>query len=416
MGPGLLAAVATRSDRAAQWAAVALGLSIPLSVALDNVLLPLVAAGWLASGAWRAKWDAIHGNHVALAALLLFGLLLVGTFYGERYPGDALATLLKYADLLWIPMLLWVFRDAATRTRALRALAISLALVIVASYLIMAGVVPHTDLLSGDASYPVVFKTRQTHGLLMAFGAFLYLHLALAAGTSRMRVLWFVLAVLALANGTLVVQGATGYVVFGALALYLGYGWKGWRGLALTTGAAAALAVALSLAPGPFQQRVALIRTEISQWQPGNPNIYSSVGMRLEFYRLTLGIIADHPLLGGGTGSFPRAYAEETRNEVAVPSRNPHNEYLHLMAQLGLIGLISLFYLFWAHWRLAPRLASPLEHHLARGLLVTIAVGSLFNSLLLDHTEGLLYAWLTGLLFAGLQSPHRSPFTDHRSL
>jgi hypothetical protein len=36
--------------------------------------------------------------------------------------------------------------------------------------------------------------------------------------------------------------------------------------------------------------------------------------------------------------------------------------------------------------------------------MLTIAVGCLFNSLLLDHTEGLLYAWLTGLLFAGLQS------------
>jgi hypothetical protein len=37
-------------------------------------------------------------------------------------------------------------------------------------------------------------------------------------------------------------------------------------------------------------------------------------------------------------------------------------------------------------------------------LVLTIAVGSLFNSLLLDHTEGLLYAWLTGLLYGGLQS------------
>jgi hypothetical protein len=32
-------------------------------------------------------------------------------------------------------------------------------------------------------------------------------------------------------------------------------------------------------------------------------------------------------------------------------------------------------------------------------------VGCLFNSWLMDHTEGLLYVWLTGLLFAGLKSP-----------
>jgi uncharacterized membrane protein YccC len=45
-------------------------------------------------------------------------------------------------------------------------------------------------------------------------------------------------------------------------------------------------------------------------------------------------------------------------------------------------------------------LATPLSRHLARGLILTIAVGCLFNSWLMDHTEGLLYAWLTGLLFA----------------
>jgi hypothetical protein len=31
--------------------------------------------------------------------------------------------------------------------------------------------------------------------------------------------------------------------------------------------------------------------------------------------------------------------------------------------------------------------------------------GSLFNSMMLDHTEGLFYAWLSGLLFAGYRFP-----------
>jgi hypothetical protein len=30
-------------------------------------------------------------------------------------------------------------------------------------------------------------------------------------------------------------------------------------------------------------------------------------------------------------------------------------------------------------------------------------VGCLFNSFLLDHTEALFYAWLSGLLYAGLR-------------
>jgi len=392
------------AERAARWAAVALGFSIPLSVALDNVLLVLVVAGWLASGAWAAKWDAIRGNRIALAALALFGLLLVGTLYGERNPGDAPFYLAKYMDLLFIPVFAFVLREEPARRRAIYALAAGLLVVLVLSYLIRFGVIPRTDIFAGDASQPVVLKTRQTHNMLMALGAFLFAQLALAASTRRLRLIWAALALLAAANVTLVVQGATGYLVLGALVLYLGYGLRGWRGLTWAIGAAAALVLALTLVSGPFQQRTAQIRSEISQWQPGIPNASSSVGTRLEFYRLTFGIVRDRPLLGSGTGSFPKAYADATRNQAALPSRNPHNEYLHILVQLGLVGLAALLYLFWTHWRLAPRLASPLEHHLARGLILTMAVGCLFNSWLLDHTEGLLYAWLTGLLFGGLES------------
>jgi uncharacterized membrane protein YccC len=56
--------------------------------------------------------------------------------------------------------------------------------------------------------------------------------------------------------------------------------------------------------------------------------------------------------------------------------------------------------------------ATPLERDLARGLVIAIAVGGVFNSLLLDHTEGLLFAWLTAVLYAGYNRPH-SPAEAH---
>jgi len=364
------------------------------------VLLAVVLAGWLASGAWRMKWDAVRSNRVALAALALFGLLLLGTVYGERGPGDAALTLRKYLDLLWIPILAWLFREGAMRERALYALAASLALVLATSFLLMADVISYAPFLRGDPSYPVAVKASQTHGLLMAFGTFLYAQLALAAVARLTRILWCVLALLAAANGLLVVQGATGYLVLGTLALYLGFVWKGWRGIAMAAGTAAAAATVLMTVPGPFQERVHRIRSEIAQWQPGVADGGSSTGTRIEFYRVSLEVVKDRPILGHGTGSFAAAFAEKTRGQNVLPSRNPHNEYLHMMVQLGFVGLSGLLVLFATHWRLAPALATPLERHLARGLLLTMVVGCLFNSWLMDHTEGLLYAWLTGLLFA----------------
>src|SRR5262245_21378285 len=403
MGAGILATVGSKADRTAQWAAVALGFSIPISTALDGALLIVVLAGWLASGACRGKWKAVRGNGVVLAALGLFGLLLLGSLYGERNPGDTALTLRKYLDLLWIPVFIWVMRDPAMRVRALYALAASLALVLLISFLMNAGVLPATGFLPGDPVYRVVLKGRQTHGPLMALGAFLYVQLALTAATARTRALWLALALLALINGTLVVHGATGYLVFTTLALYLGYTLMGWRGLALAVAAATAVVAALALTPGPFQARVSQMRSEAAQWRPGTIDPSSSIGTRLELYRVSLALVRDRPLLGHGTGSYARAYADASRRIETPPVRNPHNEYLHQMVQLGLVGLAGLLCLFVTHWRLAPGVASPLEFRLARALVLMMAVGCLFNSWLMDHTEGLLYAWLAGLLFAGLR-------------
>lgn len=404
MGSGLLAAIASRADRTAQWAAVALGFSIPLFTALDGVLVLLVIAGWLASGAWREKWEAVRGNGVALAALGLFGLFLLGALYGERNPGDTAVTLRKYLDLLWIPVIVWVLRDPVMRMRALYALAASLTLVLAVSFLFMTDIVPGIEFMAGDSGYPVVFKGRQTHGPLMAFGAFLYFHFALGAATSRRRMLWLVLAVLALINGTLVVQGATGYLVFAVLALYLGYLAKGWRGLAGAMAVAAGLVTALMLTPGPFQLRVARVQSEIAAWQPGTMGIDSSIGTRLELYRVSVALVRDRPLFGHGTGGYAKAFSD-AMGAATARWRHPHSEYLNTTVQLGFVGLAGLLYLFATHWRLASGLASPLECRLARGLILMMAVGCLFNSWLMDHTEGLLYAWLTGLLFAGLRPP-----------
>ena len=93
-----------------------------------------------------------------------------------------------------------------------------------------------------------------------------------------------------------------------------------------------------------------------------------------------------------------------------VATQNPHNEYLLITAQIGLLGLTLLLWLFIVQWRSAQQLPMPMETGLARGLVLTIAIGCLFNSLLLDHSEGLFYAWLSGLLYSGLEygSPNKS--------
>ena len=397
-------ALARYADQTGRWAAIALGVSLPISVALDNLLLTLVLLGGLAGGGYREKLQMIRGNPVALAGLALFALLAIGTLYADAHPGDAQQYLGKYLDLALIPLFVVLFRDASNRRHALLALAVTLLVIMLLSLAIKLGALPSVRWVRGNTDNPIVFKPYLTHSILLAFGAFLFLQMAWAALTPRMRWFWLACAVLAVID-LMLVKGRTGYLVLVLLLLYSGYLWRRWAGFA---GAGLGLFLLGSTAyfsSALVPERVQQVFNEYRAWTPGAPvSETDSIGARLEFYTNSVAIVRAHPLIGVGTGGFSKAYAEQVRGKNMLESRNPHNEYLLITVQLGLPGLILLFILLYQQWRLAPQLATPLETYLARGLVITIAGGCMFNSLLLDHTEGLLYAWLTGLLYGGLKS------------
>ena len=395
------------ADNLGRHAAIALGFSIPVSVFLDNVLLALVLGGWLAGGAYRTKGAWARDNPVCVAALLLVAVLALGMAYGDHPREEAASYFQKYLDLLFIPVFAWLFRESETRRYGLCALASALALTLALSFCLNFGVVPAGVLGAGSAASPTVFKLRLTHNILMALGAFLFAWLAMTAATREGKTAWGALALLAAVNVTMMVQGATGYLVLGALALLFGYGTGRRRGLAVSMVVVAAAAAMLTYLPGPFHERVGMVEREFRGWQATDAQS-TSMGLRLEFYHNTLRIIRDHPVAGVGTGGFAQAYARVVAGSPMGATRNPHNEFLHLAAQVGPLGVAALLWLLFQQWRLAPGLAAP-DREIARGLVVLMTIGCMLNSLLLDHTEGLLYAWLTGLLYAGLKSGGHSP-------
>ncbi len=386
-----------------RWSTIAIGASIPVSIALDNLLLAVALLAWLVGAQYRDKLALAWTNPVYRAALLLFAVLLLGTTYGDQAPGDARLFLSKYLDLALIPVLGWAFLAPRHRLAGLRAIAGALLLVLFLSCVLKTGIIPPVDWIHGTAASPVVFKLRLTHNILMAFAVFAFAWFALAATSRAEQLAWGFASVLAVVNVTLMVDGVTGYFVLGALLLLLGWQRTRWRGIGVMTLFCAGGIALLSAIPGPFQTRTQGILHDLRVERADRP-ASSSAGYRMEFYRNTLALIKAHPLFGTGTGSFPAAYAELVKGTGSVAARNPHNEFMLIMVQTGIPGLAALLWLLWQQWRYAPKLASPMERGLAQGLVATMLVVCMLNSPLLDHTEGLLYAWLTALLYAGLKS------------
>jgi O-antigen ligase len=293
------------------------------------------------------------------------------------------------------------------RELALRWFCAAMILTFVVADVTALGLLEGNPWLSRPLGYTGAFKASITHGLLAAFTAFLFALLALREARWPQRVLFAVLALVAFKNVAFIAISRTAYLVLALLALYLSFILFRKRGLVIMCLILGALFAAAYSASGVFRERVDTVVSETGDRQGPWPS-RESVTLRLEWYQRSLDIVREHPLLGSGTGSFPHAFAETVKGTETAHVSNPHNEYLLIAVQTGLVGLALLLHLFSRQLMLAQRLSSPLETHLARGLVITMAVGCLFNSFLLDHTEGLLYAWLTGVLYGGLRSRDES--------
>ncbi|MDF0674659.1 MAG: O-antigen ligase family protein [Nitrospira sp.] len=390
--------------RAAGWTTTALGFTIPLWVVADGILVVLLVLCWAASGGWRERLRRMTANPVALTALLLFGWLLAGSFWGLGTPDERMLAVKKYADLLLIPLLISMAVDAQERNRAISALAASLLVTLALSFILGLGFLPTGGFIKGEMGNPFVFKKHTTHNVLMAFGALLFALLAWKSSHRWVRWGWGSASVLAAGNVLLMVQGRTGYVVLAGLAILAFHMTFGWRGILASM---VALSVTFSTAyqvSSAFHERVNLAVSSVTQWNPKVAVVDDPIGWRLEYFYHTAEIIQDHPLIGIGTGGFVQAYRARTEQAGLDVPPHPHNQYLFILAQVGIVGLGLLLWLFVQQWRSASLTGDETYRLLARGLVVTIAVGCFFNPFLVDHTEKLFYCLFSGLMYSGPDS------------
>ncbi len=381
-----------------------MGFSIPVSTALDSILGISVAAFWVFGAGYRKKWDLIRGNPVAMLSLAMFGLLVLGGFYGDASWGEVFKVLGKYSSLLLLSLLIPLFQDVHMRRNGLAAFFLTMVVVLLLSYLIGFGMLSGGGPFKGYENYGIVFRSHITHNLLVAFSAFAFATLARIATSPHRRILWVALAVMAVYNVLFMVKGRTGYLVLGVLFVYFFVEWLRWEGFLIAVLGGSVIVVCAFFLSDVFHARLSDTAADFHKWRSGQISEEGPLGLRLAWYEKSLAIIGDFPVFGVGTGGFASAFAEKVKNSRVPPTSNPHNEYVLIAVQLGLLGLGVLLYLFYTQWHLAANLAGLFERNLARGLVLTVMTTCLFNSSLLDHGEGIFYAWMGGLLFAGLNS------------
>jgi O-antigen ligase len=389
----------------AGWAVAGVGFSLPISTSLDGVLSAVAVVAWTVSGRFAEIPGIVRRNRYVVLLPVLFLLLAIGMTHGLASFGERVKYLWKYDDLLLPLVFVSLFADPVVRERGLWGFGCSMAVTLVVSLGLAAGWTPPEALFHGNQANAIVFKHQITHNVLMAFAALLF-----AAAAARQSVPWRqcglgLLALLAVVDVFMLVQGRTGQIVLGVLIILWCERRFGIRGILMGLAVVLGLIGVSYLISPVFQARVDLTAKEMERAQVELvAQKSSSVGIRLEWYKNTLRLIADHPVSGVGTGSFARAYAELVTDPAAVHPSHPHNQYFLTSSELGVIGMGLWPALFGALWWKFRQIGTSLYAELGQGMVLLMGIGCLFNSFLVDHTEGLFFAWMMSAALAAEDS------------
>jgi hypothetical protein len=140
----------------------------------------------------------------------------------------------------------------------------------------------------------------------------------------------------------------------------------------------------------------------------------AALSSRIEMWRVALKISAEDPVFGVGASRFQTASRDYLTDafiasfpEAAV-GENAHNNFLQVLAELGLTGFIAFVWLLWAAIRKGPDPSSPERRALVAGLTAFL-VSALFGHPLLIYEIAVGFFFVIGVV-AGLGTPPmRSP-------
>ncbi|CNH94830.1 putative inner membrane protein [Yersinia frederiksenii] len=368
-----------------------LGIGLPTSNFIMNLSMVLAVICLLLSRDTRYVKVLAKNPLIWLPALMVV-LLAISLLWHHNLYGKVMVS--KYSKLLYIlPLAMFFVLSRTLVGYFAKGFLLANAVILAAS--LWVGVL-HMPLGHIDPLNPSVFKLQITHNFFMALAAVIWLSLAFKnQGLKRWG--YALLVCLAVYNIVFMVQGRTGYV---ALAATFGV----WGLLSLSTRqrlgmvvCALVIGVIVLIVPNRAVDRLQKGVTEIQSCLTvsegsADESCDSSMGLRTAFALESIKLIEKAPILGHGAGGF-----WYKNNEAGFYSINPHNEYLMQTVQSGIVGLALFLGWMWCFFRSAWRLPTHIRNVLI-ALLSGYLACHLFNSFLLDSSEGHLFIILTAIV------------------
>lgn len=399
-------------DQLAGWGAVVLMFGVPTGIALVNIGVLLVIVGWVLSGQYVVKWALIKSNPITLPCVLLSALVLIGCLYSGAPTAYLEKHLYVYSKLPLMLMLLTVLHETSRQRRALAAFALGSLITLVSTYANIWFDVPWSETHNqGLGVSHNVFNDYIAQALAMSVFVIVSAGYAVETTDRRIRVLWWLIAALTVFSITHLLASRTGQVVVAAMLLSMALvsvsAARRWGALALMVVLVGVLFASSSL----LRDRVDLAIREVSNYMSGDMTL-TSIGARLDMWKVSFQLIADSPLWGHGTGSY-RALTEQIftdRVVCATSCIHPHNQFLFFSVEYGLLGLLAYGFFLWRPFSYGMK-SGRRERLMLVSFMTVMFVDSFINGPLWVTTERHLFASILPLLMAawrpsGLDAEH----------
>ena len=365
--------------------------SLPVNKPATNIFIFLALLGSLTGARMLERWRTALRHPVAIGALAWFAARGIAALYAPDGT-ERLSALNTGIPLLYPLIVASLLETRQWRNRAMAAFGLSVSLILAASWLQFAGVLPQPKMASIFPSYRyTVFKDYTQQGMEFLVLSAMSASFALNETNRRRKILLWVLTAAAGINVVFLLQSRTSYLIVVPLLLF--WAWRllggrnaSWRQLVLGAVVLGVLGSVAVMTPR-VQQRLLQAKEDVLNYT--NKREATSMGIRLELWKQTAPIIASAPVFGHGLGQWRPIYQEQVKdfpNYDEFRMGHPHQEAMLILSEQGVVGLAVFIVLLILLGRYITRLPEPQRDFYA-SLLLIFVTASLANCLWSDFSH-----------------------------
>ncbi len=335
-------------NKAQQVLFILLGITIPTSIAITNLVIGLLALCWIIEGDFKNKFKAIKASKWILSVFALIALYGLGMLWGNTHL-NANWQFQRLALLLVFPVLRTMNLKQETIRNGVVAFLITTFISAIVSIAINNNIILPIDeyfsFINYDWSISAFIKYNY-HNVILSLSFTISLYI-LIEKKSKYKVA-LVLFIIAYAISIFTERGRAGQVIFNLSALFyiIYYNRKHLLRLLAFIILLFSFQFIVYKTTKVYKNRFdAVSNIIVNNGEAGKGKLED---IRYVFVRESVNRILQKPIWGYGTGSFGKIFIDEVDSGHDFQLHTtPHNQYLYVWFELGILGLILLLFIFY---------------------------------------------------------------------